>query len=92
MLSPLILYQKFIKIEFLINHFPYIIESKDNYINKYKKYRPIDNKKWLLHGHVHEKWKINNKMINVGIDVLNFEPVALEELIKIKFRKIKCYF
>jgi calcineurin-like phosphoesterase family protein len=36
--------------------------------------------KYLLHGHVHEKWKRRGRMINVGVDQWNFTPVSVEEL------------
>jgi calcineurin-like phosphoesterase family protein len=31
---------------------------------------------WLLHGHVHEKWRQQGRMVNVGVDVWDFTPVA----------------
>lgn len=62
-------------------------DEKDNH-DKYEKWRPTDDGKILLCGHVHEKWrtKLSPKgtlMINVGVDVHNFTPVSLEEIIKI---------
>ena len=35
-------------------------------------------------GHVHEKWKYNNKInaLNVGVDVWNFKPVSLEQVLE----------
>jgi calcineurin-like phosphoesterase family protein len=42
--------------------------------------RPIDDGRWLLCGHVHDKWKIKGKMINVGVDVWNFYPISLDEI------------
>lgn len=41
--------------------------------------------KWLLCGHVHEKWKVKRNMINVGVDQWCFYPVPLYELIKLKW-------
>jgi len=32
----------------------------------------------LLHGHVHEKWRQQGRMVNVGVDVWDFTPVAEE--------------
>lgn len=61
--------------QFLLCHMPYV--SKDQ---RYPEYRPKDEGKWLLHGHVHELWAVKDKMINVGVDQWNFTPVALEEL------------
>ncbi len=51
---------------------------------KYTNYLPADRGRWLLHGHVHEKWKVQNKMINVGVDVWDYKPVhisAIEDII-----------
>jgi hypothetical protein len=33
------------------------------------------------HGHVHKAWKKNDKQINVGVDVWDFKPVSLEQLV-----------
>lgn len=57
----------------------------------------ILNEKWLLthspyedypriiHGHIHNKWKIkkekNKIMINVGVDVWDYKPVELKQII-----------
>ncbi len=36
-----------------------------------------------LCGHVHEKWKVNEKgVINVGVDVWEFRPVSIKEIIR----------
>jgi calcineurin-like phosphoesterase family protein len=42
--------------------------------------RPIDDGRWLLCGHVHNRWKKQGRSINVGVDVWNFYPVSLEEI------------
>lgn len=61
-------------------HHPYVLESVDD---KYKDWRPTDDGKWLICGHIHEKWKIQGKMINVGVDQWGFKPVSIEEIKKI---------
>jgi calcineurin-like phosphoesterase family protein len=33
--------------------------------------------KWLLHGHVHNLWKVCGGQINVGVDVWNYKPVHI---------------
>lgn len=33
-------------------------------------------------GHVHEKWKVRDKMINVGVDQWNFYPVHAKQILK----------
>jgi calcineurin-like phosphoesterase family protein len=42
---------------------------------------PPGAKRVHLVGHVHELWKTNGNCINVGVDVRNFEPKTLQELI-----------
>lgn len=66
-------------------HHPYSIGEypEEDGHDKYAKWRPIDDGKWLLCGHVHENWKIRNKMINCGVDVWDFKPVSIEEIQKI---------
>lgn len=48
--------------------------------DKYFQYRYKDEGDWLLTGHVHEKWLIKNKQINVGVDRHNFTPVSINEI------------
>lgn len=31
---------------------------------------------YLLHGHVHQHWKVRGPMINVGVDAWNYSPVS----------------
>lgn len=35
---------------------------------------------WQLCGHIHKKWKVKNKVINVGVDVWDFKPISLPEI------------
>jgi calcineurin-like phosphoesterase family protein len=39
----------------------------------------------FLHGHIHNVWKTvaEKKMVNVGVDVWDFYPVSLEQILKI---------
>ena len=39
-------------------------------------FRPIDEGMWLLHGRVHERWRRQGRMVNVGVDVWDFPPVT----------------
>lgn len=61
-----------------VSHFPYEGDSHD--ADRFDHARPADDGRWLLHGHVHEKWKVNGRQINVGVDVWDFAPVAEPEL------------
>ena len=75
----------------LLNHMPYREEIAEYQLKnngnqptlKYNNLRPKDKGLWLLHGHVHEKWKIRDHMINVGVDVWDFFPVPITEIEKI---------
>lgn len=42
-----------------------------------------DGKSWLFHGHVHTAWKVNGRMINVGVDQWGMKPVGHERLLEI---------
>jgi calcineurin-like phosphoesterase family protein len=72
-------------------HHPYSFDDSGSEIkfeDKYKAWRPNDDGKVLLCGHIHEKWKtkISPKgtlMINVGVDVFDYTPVSEEEIIKL---------
>lgn len=64
-----------------ISHFPF--EGDSHGEDRYKQYRPRDNGQWLLHGHVHDAWRIKYQQINVGVDVWNYEPVAEERILAI---------
>lgn len=63
----------------LISHFPYTGDSHgaDRHADK----RPTDNGVPLIHGHVHDEWKFNGHMFNVGVDVNNFFPVSEDEVL-----------
>lgn len=41
------------------------------------------NGKWTICGHVHERWKIRNKNINIGVDSWNFKPVDVNKILSI---------
>lgn len=64
----------------LVSHFPYTGDSKDS--DRHSEHRPIDLGLPLLHGHVHEKWLVKDRMINVGVDVWDFTPVHDDTLIQ----------
>jgi calcineurin-like phosphoesterase family protein len=45
-------------------------------------HRPMNTGQRLLCGHVHEKWRRLGWIINVGVDVWDFTPRTIEELVK----------
>ncbi|MCU1461671.1 MAG: metallophosphoesterase [Acidimicrobiales bacterium] len=59
-------------------HFPYRGDSHDH--DRYVAHRPVDKGAWLLHGHVHERWQVRDRMINVGVDVWAYRPVSERDL------------
>ncbi len=57
----------------LVCHFPYEGDSHDE--DRFTEHRPADEGAWLLHGHVHERWQVHGRQINVGVDVWDWQPV-----------------
>jgi calcineurin-like phosphoesterase family protein len=62
----------------LLQHFPYRNEADP--AQKHYGSRPVDRGRWLIHGHVHNRWKVLRKQINVSVEPWNFEPVSLETI------------
>lgn len=62
-----------------LQHMPFYNPNPD-FDQRYPQYRPKNEGQFLLHGHVHEKWRVKGRMINVGVDVWNFTPVSLEQI------------
>ncbi len=62
----------------LLCHLPYEGDSGDT--ERYHALRPPDHGGWLLHGHVHNKWRQRGRMINVGVDVWDYSPVSEEDI------------
>ena len=67
--------------EVLVCHLPYRGDSGET--ERYRRFRPLDEGMWLLHGHVHEKWRQQGRMVNVGVDVWDFTPVAEEVIARL---------
>lgn len=65
----------------LLCHFPY--KNADYEDERYRELRPDPQNRVLLHGHVHEKWKVKGKAINVGVDQWDFYPVCINELLNL---------
>ena len=38
---------------------------------------------WFFHGHVHDRWVRRDDFINVGVDVRQWEPKTLDELLEV---------
>lgn len=70
-------------------HFPY--EGDHTEEERYEEWRPTPGtEEVLLHGHVHDLWKVRPynhegrviRQINVGVDVHDFRPVSIEEVLQ----------
>ena len=62
----------------LLHHFPYRVETEPK--QKYYGQRPVDKGGWLIHGHVHQRWRLSGKQINVSVENWNYKPVSLEAI------------
>lgn len=40
----------------------------------------ISDDKWIICGHIHEKWRFNGRQLNVGVDVNNFTPISIFQI------------
>jgi len=62
-----------------LDHFPYTGDSQDT--DRYGAWRPSDNGRWLLHGHVHTAWRQRGRQINVGVDAWGGRPVPVTTIV-----------
>lgn len=74
------------------SHFPYDSDEVTHSHHTFDKYAAIRPKRgWLsfgmnhplIHGHVHQSWKVRDDQINVGVDVNDFRPVSDTQLLEI---------
>lgn len=61
------------------SHYPYSGDGRDG-PDRFLDRRPVDRGNWLLHGHVHDRWRVNGRQVNVGVDVWNYRPVHSDEI------------
>lgn len=62
----------------LLSHFPYEGDGQGRE-DRYSQWRLRDEGRWLIHGHVHEVWRIRGRQINVGVDHCP-SPASADEL------------
>ncbi len=62
--------------DIVLSHFPYSGDHTRE--DRFAEWRPVDEGKILLHGHVHDAWCVKGRQINVGVDVWDFAPVTAE--------------
>lgn len=65
-----------------MHHMPYLMGDASEDV-RYRELRPVDDGSWLLHGHVHNSWKVRERCINVGVDQWSFAPVSLGEIVEL---------
>lgn len=61
-----------------LSHFPYTGDHMDE--ERYQAWRPADHGHVLVHGHVHDLWQTNGRMINVGMDAWNGRLLHVDEV------------
>jgi calcineurin-like phosphoesterase family protein len=61
-------------------HLPYLPGDITEGDFRYPEWRLEDEGARLLCGHVHEKWKVQDRMINVGVDQWDFRPVSIDQI------------
>jgi calcineurin-like phosphoesterase family protein len=59
----------------VVDHFPYHGDSKDG-PERFAEQRPPDRGGWILHGHVHDRWRQFGRQINVGVDAWGGRPIS----------------
>lgn len=64
-----------------INHFPYDASDIPDARFHNVRHRAGDNPLWLIHGHVHDRWKQNGRQINVGLDAWDWYPVPMSTVL-----------
>lgn len=68
-------------IQFLVSHYPYrnnSIEDQNHVHN-----RPKDRGEWLIHGHVHDKWKKKYRQLNMSVEVWDYTPASIDQIIEL---------
>lgn len=61
-------------------HMPYKGDSTDE---RYQDFRLKNDGRWLICGHVHERWTKRGKMINVGVDRHDYTPIPTSRIVEI---------
>ncbi|NNN21361.1 MAG: hypothetical protein HKL80_05080 [Acidimicrobiales bacterium] len=68
-------------------HFPYFGDSRET--DRLTQFRPTNLGLPLLHGHVHEKWRVSAGQINVGLDAWKGKLVEEETLAQLLRDKVQ---
>ena len=63
----------------VLSHYPYVGDSHG--ADRHGRLRPIDEGLPLIHGHVHQEWAVRGRQFNSGVDVHDFAPVPVSDII-----------
>lgn len=73
-----------------VSHFPYAGDSYDRRRHgrhadgdRFAHWRPVDDGRWLLAGHVHEKWRQQGRVVNVGVDAWGGVPIPEQTIVDV---------
>lgn len=67
-------------VDYLLSHFPYTGDHAGTE-DRYTEFRLKDTGKYpLIHGHVHDEWKVNGMQFNVGVDHWMDGPASAEDI------------
>jgi calcineurin-like phosphoesterase family protein len=64
-----------------LSHFPTKNAEDKHHNDKHDASRPVDDGTLNICGHVHQNWLKRGSNINVGVDVWDFRPVSVEEVL-----------
>lgn len=72
-------------IKFKMNHRPVFTPGTNDPYNdcEHRSIIKLKDYHWILCGHVHEKWRIFQKNINVGTDIWDFKPVSIDKIMEL---------
>jgi calcineurin-like phosphoesterase family protein len=62
--------------EVMLSHFPYAGDHTEE--DRMSQWRPRNEFRWLLHGHIHTNWVFQGGQYNVGVDVHDFAPISVD--------------
>lgn len=63
-------------------HFPATGDDERHGDKHFDKRPSLKDGEWLLCGHVHDIWKFKGRQFNVGVDVHDYYPLSLEQVLK----------
>lgn len=72
-----------------LSHYPYsegfwkVLFKRFHYDDRYINRKLKNDGCWLLHGHIHDTWRTKDKMINVGVDAWEGNPVSESTIMKL---------